>query len=549
MLKTKTKWSDGILNRCALLLGTISTYERSEVMRQVLGMLDPQNKTPTDEVILILQTVRYIFCNPTDKDSVNYTMHLISALLAYYDYNKKLNVRLQVIQTLERIVAHVDFHGELSPPQSKLWTQVIELHKFAKKWSKVNDTFVASIHLITRIIASSPNDYFDMHFEAYLQQDLISKDLNPYVYECILTLLRGTYNFDEYSKKTSSNLNQNGDFYSFLMRKSQDLSTVTLMGRLNLISEILFTNKSEPIHPLCLDLSADIMVQICCHSFKFGLELIGILSDTNESDLHYVVARSLRLITDPSSGFYTYAACKQEDEFVKDFENLASLFETRFERIFEQLIGDNSFEKAVHVLEPVLLKKTIHQNENEIENEQDHKRGLSDIFSEISFERDSLKKISLLSSSRHISQLDLSPSNEMLLLDAYSNATLPECFHQPVSQNNEKITSQLQDWFSLLDPIHVTPSDLCLTCTKKFASKSNFKPLSNHVIYIMTLLELIRSLAFLPLGEFISGKFFIGKFLCHPVNEIGMEASNTFQNYLLCDPCKIFTLNSFIHVF
>ena len=233
-------------------------------------MLDTQRRTPPEEVVVILGVIRHIFSKPRDASSASDFTNLITELVSYFENSKKTAPKLAVIQTLERMVAKLDFampQSQLPSGDTKIWNYIMDIHKKARKWALSNDTAQASFILITRILANSPPDYFNQHFEAFIQSDLLAKKMKGYVYTCLLNLLQGRYLTDSFSNAKQSLYRkvEYGRALSSLMRPQHEFEPVSLLGRLELIGEIIFFSKAGAIEFDSLETCANIVVHLSSH--------------------------------------------------------------------------------------------------------------------------------------------------------------------------------------------------------------------------------------------------------------------------------------------
>jgi hypothetical protein len=243
-------------------------------MKQNIGMLENARKFPTEEIVLILQAMRFTFTKPKDAQSALEFATLVKELLNFFDNNKKTTARVAVIQTLDRMVSKLDFSSPqelLHSGEAKLWEIVMELHKKAKKWANITELTPASLSFIATLLSNAPIDYFNMQFEVYIQSDLISKKVKDYVYDCCLKLLKGRYACDNFKRAFNAlhHTTMNGEVFSCLMRQKNELENVAMLGRLQLIAEILFLSKTQPIEPMSLDVCSDVLLQICAHKYVF----------------------------------------------------------------------------------------------------------------------------------------------------------------------------------------------------------------------------------------------------------------------------------------
>jgi hypothetical protein len=477
------------------------------------------------------------------------------------DTNKKPNSRNLAIQTLERMISYLDVTANqtaLSAGDRNLWADVIDIHKKARKWASNSDTNVQALHLLATLLVNSPSDFFNMQFEAYLQSDLITKKMKGYVYDCVLKILRGQYNSDSLavSRRQLFDSVEQGDCYQFLMRPKTELTSLsTLVGRLDLISEILFFKRSGSIDPMYFDTCADIVVQMSAHTLAYGFQLLTHLFDfsssTTDLDLFYIACRALRTIADLESGFQQKAACTLDDDYHETIKNLAMTFGPKVCKTLTLLVGQIGYHimgVSQTVMEPVSLRKLkipiAKAALQAPQNNSDVMDILADVLgSSAGFTAENPRKLvtqpqlTLLNGSKTSSRISMLYTMEHQLLTAFTSSN--EMIDVPVEKLNNKMHAFLQEWFFLCSFDDANPMDFLLTTPKEPSTGYNRKQnqiIENPAPYVKTLLEIIKVVPFLPFDQLIHGTWFVGQFLNHPVDEIRLEASQSVQRVFEQNP-------------
>jgi hypothetical protein len=222
----------------------------------------------------ILYAVKYIFGKPKDAFAVASFIGLMNEVLGYFAKNKKVQFKLQAIQTLQRMISSLDFsvtEKQLVGEEADLWKNVSNIHKTARKWATYSDLTGGALMLIATILSHGPEDYFNAHFEPFLQADVLGgKKLKLYSYEAILSLLRGKYHVDtlESAWRELYRPHEPGLEFGWLMRSKFELTPEVTAARLESIAEILFMKRPAPIEFDCLDTCAEIIVQMAAYRYQ-----------------------------------------------------------------------------------------------------------------------------------------------------------------------------------------------------------------------------------------------------------------------------------------
>lgn len=225
----------------------------------------------------ILFSVKYIFGKPNDAFSVASFIGLMNDILNYFAKNKKFQFKVQAIHTLQRMMSSLAFYSpekSLVGEEADLWKNVSNIHKTARKWATYPELTGGSLQLIATILSAAPPDYFNAHFEPFLQADVLgAKKLKLHAYEAILSLLRGKYDVDSLENAWGELYRplQPGIKFSFLMRPKSELDPDVSVARLDLIADVLFLNRAAAIDFDCLDTCAEILVQMAAYRYYFRI--------------------------------------------------------------------------------------------------------------------------------------------------------------------------------------------------------------------------------------------------------------------------------------
>ncbi|KAJ3196625.1 hypothetical protein HK101_008306 [Irineochytrium annulatum] len=329
---------DQIMLRWSIIIGDLAVVDRGTIMRQVASILDVNRKIPSEEIIMVLSTTRYISILPRNDRDAQELAFLMHELIGHFERVKRNVVRLAVVQALERLVQPLDY---TSPTANQPWeigmhSELIELHKYARKWAGTEELRHASLRLCIVIVNNTRIEYFAQSIDP-LFNDLCpggNKKLRPHVYDCVLQLLRGRYYLDT---KSNARDRVNGSFslaasYGHLTRPVEDESPEILTERIKNFADALFIKKKGPIGMDNLDTCVEIVVQMAAHNLQVTLKLISYLLESKAvegvAEIYFIGLRSLRIILDPDSGFINNSVGNRE----ADFQSLISDIPYEFER-------------------------------------------------------------------------------------------------------------------------------------------------------------------------------------------------------------------------
>ena len=195
----------------------------------------------------------------------------MNEILNFFNKNKKVQIKIQAINSLQRMVAALSFtveEREIRGEDADIWINVSKLHQLARKWLSFSDLTWPSLQLIATILSNGPSDYFDAHLEPFLQADVLSgRKMKAHSYDAILALLRGRYQIDALDQawKALYHTPEPELAFSFLMRPISELSPTSVSERLDSIADILFISRTSQIEFESLAVCAEIMAQMAAY--------------------------------------------------------------------------------------------------------------------------------------------------------------------------------------------------------------------------------------------------------------------------------------------
>ncbi|XJO76698.1 hypothetical protein BDV3_007190 [Batrachochytrium dendrobatidis] len=320
-----------IFIRFSIIIGDISdtANSRRDIYKFTLGYMDPQKKITSEEIIMVLSSIRYIGAKTKTEDEAVALITLMRELISFHDKSRKTSLKIAAIQALERLIQPLEFGSQCLVGEPAIWNEVADIYKKARKWSSNEDEKSSALHLLVIILVNARFEFFAQNMDSFLNSDLCPKGkVKSYSYECILQLLRGRYYNDtrEHWRERANGTFHFGHAYGSLTRSPEDQSSGGVANRLNVICELLFFRRKGPILDEHLDTCVDIVVQISAHNLQIGLKLISELMNTNSvdsgPDVFYIGVRALRTIVNPESGFSSFAYCRSMDNFqtiIKEF--------------------------------------------------------------------------------------------------------------------------------------------------------------------------------------------------------------------------------------
>ncbi|KAJ3416658.1 hypothetical protein HDV05_000488 [Chytridiales sp. JEL 0842] len=90
--------------RWSIIVGDLAALDRTEIISQIMNVVDPAKKAPNEEIVMVLSATRYISFRPRSEKDAHEVADLIREYVNLYEKTKKAVVRLSVIQALERLI-------------------------------------------------------------------------------------------------------------------------------------------------------------------------------------------------------------------------------------------------------------------------------------------------------------------------------------------------------------------------------------------------------------------------------------------------------------
>ncbi|KAJ3102961.1 hypothetical protein HDU97_000200 [Phlyctochytrium planicorne] len=367
----ENKLFEEVMVRWSIIIGDLAVVDRGTIMRQVASILDATKKVPSEEIITVLSATRYISILPRNDRDAQELAYLMHELINHYERNKKLVVRLSVIQALERLVQPLDF---TNPSNDQPWeigmhNELVELFKFSRKWASSEDLRPAALRLCIVIALNTNFDFFQQCMDIIINELFAKAKIKPYVYDCILQILRGRYYVD-----TKNNARERivGDLslaasYGFLTRPYAEEDYDAITERMKYFADNLFVKKKGPIPINYLDTCVDVLVQMAAHNLQVTFKLISYLleprgSDSSSTELYFIGLRALRIVLDPESGFKDSAANRHDPQFGPLLSSAAADFEAKILNIYsycDQITNISAMGSAMNVYEPAPFSSKI----------------------------------------------------------------------------------------------------------------------------------------------------------------------------------------------
>ena len=545
----------------------------------MISYFDSSRKAVPEEIALALSVLRYSFVQAETQSQGLDICDYLTDLLNCFEKSKKSVVKNAIIQTLERVIQPQYVFAHKTKEDNMIWNEVGNVYKKAKKWATVDDLRVSSLHLMTIILVNGRIDFFAQNIDSYINTDLCSKaKIRPYAYQCILQLLRGRYYQDTlgHYEEALDGKYVNGRHFATLTRAPNEQSVGTVTGRLNGIAEMLFFRRKGPIPEEHRDISASIVAQISAHNITQGARLIGQLLDTARVDSHpdcyYIGLRAFRIMLDPDSGFQTFASSRNDPDFemvVKDFpfdltNSIASIYAYMESHIGIAVMGTSGI---------VLDFSTEIPNAESKHKKTEADLGTTSVMVDIltqayggsadSINEETQSNANLANSRSSLitfrrkagSELTGAPVKRTSLVGSMAVLTIApsiaemEAGHVEV---DEHIGSTLKQWFKAVDSgssdfdkhWHSSPLSDKSKLRKKFSEK--LKVEQREALGMLQ--EIISLVQFVPSPEFIGGNYFIGAFLTHPSDNIGMHVAEAlFFIFKTYSELRLGIINGFIN--
>ncbi|KAJ3403215.1 hypothetical protein HDU80_004376 [Chytriomyces hyalinus] len=556
--------------RWAILVGDLAMIAPTDVFRSVFAVLDIAAKRPTEEIVLTLTSVRYAFA-PATFETAPDIVRLIRELVAHYDRNKKTIVRLCILQCLEKIIQPLDFTRRegLEAWESGLNREMMDLYKTVTKWGAASDDLrAAATRVCVAIVVNSSYEFFQPTGSALLVDLLNRPKTKPYVYHCILQLLRGRWFLD--TKQNAWN-RLRGCFsaveaYAHLTRPVDQESRQAVADRVKFIADGLFVRRKDRtgVSADNLEVVVEILIQMAAHSLDVTLKLISFFVNNRtleNADNCYIGIRAIRAIIDPDSGFLNNASCGTLDP---NFADIVNAIPYEFDSSLVALIQFCDSVSGISVLgisgllvepgsKPVDGSDEVKPVSAATKNaktgqmlgpgmsgkvEQMYARGDADVVAMLAESFDTV-------SMRHSVAFSMADSVSSPIVKDGGKKTQPGLSIEAIKERNVEVKNALTSWY-----------DKCgspKTNVDKFSFSSTLEPSSTHpspvvpidrvgkqradlVIVLMLFKEVLRTIPFIPQPDLVLGKLFIGPYLLHSHLELARETSQTLEKTFLKYP-------------
>ncbi|OUM59803.1 hypothetical protein PIROE2DRAFT_63538 [Piromyces sp. E2] len=555
----------------------------------IIQVLDPTKKINNEEIVNVLNVMRYIFVKPkNDKEAMD-ILYLIHELEAFLERHKKTSIRIAIIQTLERIiqpfnywiVESVENQESQSNYEGALWSEMLELYRKAKKWLSVDELKESSLKLITVILINSKIEFYSQNIEGYIAQDLFPKNkVKSHIFESILQLLRGQY-FEDCKANSRAKLNDTftiAPAWGYLTRPVTEESAEAVTNRLQDFSERLFIRRKSPIPQEYLDTCVSIVLQMAAQNLYMTLKsTITCLLDTSSQnfDNYYIAIRALNVISDAESGFAEHAICRYDERFNLLLDDIPADFEQQLVRTIQMTefqVGIQVLGKSQRVLEPIPFWEYNDQDKEELDYEGLYGK-LEDFYSIGGAENANLNTNNMLTVNtlgRNTDHRDrgndqqwyslsrigsVQNSRRFTLVDENATTTSP---HQTNSNSgsatnlasstglekvpkrdiaNKNVQKALTHWCEArgVPPANI-PSIIKLPISnsqgrysKSTGLSKKFSRSDSHSLISKLFIECVRLIPFMPAPELVSGPYCIANYLIHSMEEVACEVSFTLQ--------------------
>ncbi|ORX79205.1 hypothetical protein BCR32DRAFT_281580 [Anaeromyces robustus] len=589
----KDTLEDPILLRWAIILGDLALTDRSSMIKMMVQVLDPNKKINNEEIVNVLNVMRYIFVKPkNDKEAMD-ILYLIHELEAFIERHKKTSVRIAIIQTLERIIQPFNYwvvetveKEHQNNYESALWSEMIELFRKAKRWLTMDELKECSLKLITVILINSKIDFYASNIEGFIAQDLFPKNkVKNYIFSSVLQLLRGQY-FEDSKPNSRAKLNDTftiAPAWGFLTRPVTEESAEAVTNRLQDFSERLFIRRKTPIPQEYLDICVSIVLQMAAQNLYMTLKsTITCLLDTSSQnfDNYYIAIRALNVISDAESGFAEHAICRYDERFNILLDDIPADFEQQLVRTIQMTefnVGIQVLGKSHRVLEPIPFWEYNDQDKEELDYESLYGK-LEDFYSINNVENANLNTnnmltVNTLGRNEHRDRLNDSQwyslsrissvqqgSRRFTAIEEFNNnnnnptSTSP---HGPNANNannanntsttglekvskreaaNKNVQKALTHWCeargvppSNIPALIKLPISNTQTRYSKASSNSKKSKSEPHNLISKLFIECVRLIPFMPAPELVSGPYCIANYLIHSMEDIACEVSFTLQ--------------------
>lgn len=222
---------------------------------------------------MTLSLIRFISSKPESQADYSDLLYLIKELCTHFERNKKTILRISIILSLERVVQPIDLTKMLAREQYQvaIMNELYDLRKKAMKWAKDDDLKPSCFRLSGVILLNSPLDYFSQNIDQFILDLLPKSKVKPFVYDCVLQLLRGRYYVE------SLHNSRNRVFGSFsisesyrsdcISRPANEESQEVIDYRVQELAARIFIKRKNAIGFEHIEKCVEIVVQMAVHRF------------------------------------------------------------------------------------------------------------------------------------------------------------------------------------------------------------------------------------------------------------------------------------------
>ena len=410
-------------------------------------------------------------------------------------------------------------------------SEIYELYKKVKKWTRDDDLKAGCYKLLGTILINSKADFFSQNIETYFEDLFPKNKYKPFVYSCVLQLLRGNFFPDDLRntlKKISGTFNKSVG-YSSRTRPFVEEAKNVYEARIADIADRLFVKRKGYLGIENVDVCSDILVQMATQSLRFTLRvIIQLLSSTGIDDVAmfeelYVAVHALSDILNPTFSNSQHQEIGFSDLITRTVLEAEALLPNVFFAC-DSIVGSNTLGRSISILYPTNNYLTV----------SDKQDSNDDVYSNISKFIDSsvsqppsplVERRNREPSSTPFASVDIG-LDKILSTNDDSSATMAL---------NQKVQGVIKGWIDSCNKIENLPNE---STPVMDAYQTNFpslqRPLKSKVtasplMQLKLFKELISLAKFIPTPELIGGQCFIGSLLVHSDLDIANEASSSLQ--------------------
>ncbi|KAI8848959.1 hypothetical protein BC829DRAFT_443421 [Chytridium lagenaria] len=553
----ENKLFEEVMVRWSIIIGDLAIVDRGTIMRQVASILDANKKIPSEEIITILSATPY---KPLRKE-------------------QEERGPSSVIQALERLVQPLDY---TSASSNQPWE--IGMHnEFARKWASSEDLRPAALRLCIVIALNTRIEFFEQCIDIIIGELFSKAKLKPYVYDCVLQILRGRYYVDtkiNAREKIVGDLSLSSS-YGYLTRPYAEENFDVITDRMRYFADLLFVKRKGPIPPEYLDTCVDVLVQMAAHNLPVTLKLISFLLEPRGSD-----SASVEI---PASA--QNAANRHDPQFGQLLNNAPVEFEAKVLNIYtycDQIANTTVLGNTFSVYEPTAFSSKVSGNSNATKLRRAHT--VNNATLQRSQNGDAIDKASLKSPTSPAIMADgraggspgVSGMGASRFFDAPGDVTdnarassemprnaldvvaedgsiynIGASLSQPSGFKGAKgdakgflVRDAVAGWYRACGDAEKNVDKLRFSSS---LSDSGRPPPRNDKgdfnIVLRLLKEILRIVPLVPCADLVGGPMFIGIYLAHSMPDVATEASFSLQRlFQLYPDLRLSILNAFVNL-